>query len=134
METVKQIEYNGALYDIQDAEAQKNLVYSQEETDTGKIWIDGKKIYRKIFLFGNIAKNTISDKSITDLNIDTKITMTGGVVFTTDAWHPLNYSDEQKAELNVYCGINDSALYLKTGNGREIKSAIVILEYTKTTN
>lgn len=49
METVKQIEYNGALYDIQDAEAQKNLVYSQEETDTGKIWIDGKKIYRRIW-------------------------------------------------------------------------------------
>jgi hypothetical protein len=33
----------------QDAESQKNLVYSQEETDTGKTWIDGKKIYRKVW-------------------------------------------------------------------------------------
>ncbi len=49
METVNQIEYNGALYNIQDAEAQKSLVYSQNETDTGKIWIDGKKIYRKVW-------------------------------------------------------------------------------------
>lgn len=49
METVNQIEYNGALYNIQDTEAQKNLVYSQNEIDTGKIWIDGKKIYRKVW-------------------------------------------------------------------------------------
>lgn len=33
----------------QNAESQKNLVYSQEETDTGKIWIDGKKIYRRVW-------------------------------------------------------------------------------------
>lgn len=49
METVNQIEYNGTLYNVQDAEAQKNLVYSQNEIDTGKIWIDGKKIYRKVW-------------------------------------------------------------------------------------
>lgn len=118
----------------QDAESQKNLVYSQEETDTGKIWIDGKKIYRKVFLFERIDKNKFSTQSITDLNIDTKISMVGGVVFTTDVWHPLNYSDEEQANLNIYCGIDNKDLYLKTGTEREIKSAIVILEYTKTTN
>lgn len=27
----------------------KNLVYSTDEVDTGKIWIDGKHIYRRVF-------------------------------------------------------------------------------------
>ena len=41
MEKVNQIEYKGVFFNVKDAEAQKSLVYSQNEIDTGKIWIDG---------------------------------------------------------------------------------------------
>lgn len=46
-EEIKQININGVTYGVQDEITRKNNVYSTEETDTGKKWIDGKTIYRR---------------------------------------------------------------------------------------
>lgn len=134
METVNQIEYNGALYNIQDAEAQKSLVYSQNETDTGKIWIDGKKIYRKVILLPAIAKNTEHRIDLSSLTASNYIQLYGFAKTGNNYFIPLLNSDEKTQTLNTFIGITNNVLRLINGAEREILSGHVILEYTKTTN
>ena len=134
METVNQIEYNGALYNIQDAEAQKSLVYSQNEIDTGKIWIDGKKIYRKVMLLPVIAKGEKYQTDLSSLTASVYIQIYGFVKSAENLFRPLLGSDELSAEYQTYIAIIDNSLYLKNGVKAEILSGHVILEYTKTTN
>lgn len=134
METVNQIEYNGALYNIKDAEAQKNLVYSQEETDTGKIWIDGKKIYRKVILLPAIAKKADHRIDLSSLAVFSYIQLYGFVEITDNYFIPLLNSDEKSPALNTFIGITNNVLRFVNGVDREILSGHVVLEYTKTTN
>lgn len=134
METVNQIEYNGALYNVQDAEAQKNLVYSQNEIDTGKIWIDGKKIYRKVILLPTIAKGREYNEDLSSLTISTCIQIYGFTKVGNAYFIPLLNSDEKSITLNTFVSINNNALCLVNGVDREILSGHVVLEYTKTTN
>ena len=134
METVNQIEYNGALYNIQDAEAQKSLVYSQNEIDTGKIWIDGKKIYRKVILLPAIAKNTEHKIDLSSLTASSYIQLYGFIKAAENYFIPLLNSDEQKPTLNTFIGITNNVLRFINGAEREILSGFAVLEYTKTTN
>lgn len=134
METVNQIEYNGALYNIQDTEAQKNLVYSQNEIDTGKIWIDGKKIYRKVILLPAIAKGTEHRIDLSSLTVSSYIQIYGFVKTRNNYFIPLLNSDEQTPTLNTFMGITNNVLRLINGAEREILSGFAVLEYTKTTN
>ena len=134
METVNQIEYNGALYNIQDAEAQKNLVYSQNEIDTGKIWIDGKKIYRKVILLPEIAKKAVYLDDLSNLKASTYIKLYGFVQVRENVFIPLLDSDESDIRNNIYISIENNKLRIATGEIRQILKGFVILEYTKTTN
>ena len=134
METVNQIEYNGALYNIQDAEAQKSLVYSQNEIDTGMLWIDGKKIYRKVILLPAIAKNTEYRIDLSSLTASNYIQLYGFTKIRENYFIPLLNSDEQTPTLNTFIGITDNVLRFKNGVGRETLGGHVVLEYTKTTN
>lgn len=134
METVNQIEYNGALYNVQDTEAQKSLVYSQNETDTGKIWIDGKKIYRKVILLPAIAKKTEHRIDLSSLAASSYIQLYGFVKIADNYFIPLLNSDEQTQNLNTFIGITDNVLRFINGEDREILSGHVVLEYIKTTN
>lgn len=134
METVNQIEYNGALYNIQDAEAQKSLVYSQNEIDTGMLWIDGKKIYRKVILLPAIAKGTEYRIDLSSLTASNYIQLYGFIKVRENYFIPLLNSDEQTPTLNTFIGITDNVLRFFNGKEREILSGHVVLEYTKTTN
>lgn len=134
METVNQIEYNGALYNIQDAEAQKSLVYSQNETDTGKVWIDGKKIYRKVMLLPAIAKGTEYRIDLSSLTASNYIQLYGFTKNAENYFIPLLNSDEKTLTLNTFIGITNNVLRFINGADREILSGHVVLEYTKTTN
>lgn len=134
METVNQIEYNGALYNVQDTEAQKSLVYSQNEIDTGKIWIDGKKIYRKVILLPAIAKKTEHRIDLSSLTASNYIQLYGFIKVTDNYFIPLLNSDEQSLALNTFIGITNNVLRFINGVDREISSGHVVLEYTKTTN
>lgn len=134
METVNQIEYNGTLYNVQDAEAQKNLVYSQNEIDTGKIWIDGKKIYRKVILLPEIKKKTEYRIDLSSITASNYIQLYGFIKTTKNYFIPLLNSDEQTPTLNTFIGITDNVLRFINGADREILSGHVVLEYTKITN
>lgn len=134
METVNQIEYNGALYNVQDAEAQKSLVYSQNEIDTGKIWIDGKKIYRKVILLPAIAKGTEYRIDLSSLTASNYIQLYGFIKTAENYFIPLLNSDEKTPTLNTFIGITNNVLRFLNGAERKILSGFAVLEYTKTTN
>lgn len=134
MEAVNQIEYNGALYNIQDAEAQKSLVYSQNEIDTGKIWIDGKKIYRKVILLPVIAKGATYEYDLTSFTPSVYIQLYGFVQDFQNQYLPLLNSDTDNATFNIFLRIKNNKLLVVTGEEKQIISGHVILEYTKTTN
>lgn len=134
METVNQIEYNGALYNIQDAEAQKSLVYSQDETDTSMIWFDGKKIYRKVILLPAITTKTIYLDDLSSLKASTYIKLYGFVQTGANIFAPLLDSDEVDSRNNIYISIENNQLRIATGEFRQILKGFVVLEYTKTTN
>lgn len=134
METINQIEYNGALYNVQDAEAQKSLVYSQNETDTGMIWFDGKKIYRKVILLPAIPKKTEHRIDLSSLKVSTYIKIYGFIKVADNYFIPLLNSDEQSPALNTFIGITNNVLRLINGADREMLSGHVVLKYTKTTN
>ena len=134
METVNQIEYNGALYNIQDAESQKSLVYSQNETDTGKIWIDGKKIYRKVIQLPAIARGTEYNVDLSSLTPSTYIHLYGFTQVQVGNFHPILNSDTEDVESNVFVSILINKLRVIPGRKRDVVNGFVVLEYTKTTN
>lgn len=134
MEAVNQIEYNGALYNVKDAEAQKSLVYSQNETDTGKIWFDGKKIYRKVILLPAITTKTIYHDDLSNLKASTYIELYGFVQTSANIFVPLLSSDEIDSRNNIYVSIENNKLRIATGEFRQVLKGFIVLEYTKTTN
>ena len=134
METVNQIEYNGALYNIQDTEAQKNLVYSQNEIDTGKIWIDGKQIYRKVINCGVLPNNSIKRIPINIANINEIIDLIVTASSSTDKLTlSLPFINIDGATVTAYKQEDDIILGANVDVSYYEKS-FAILEYTKTTN
>lgn len=134
MEAVNQIEYNGALYNVQDAEAQKNLVYSQNETDTGKIWIDGKKIYRKVIDCGTLPNNTIKNvpMNITNLNQITDLTITTTNIIE-NVTIQLPFNNIGGSFIEAYRR-GDAISLITNADWSVYTKTFAILEYTKTTN
>ena len=118
----------------QDAEAQKSLVYSQNETDTGKIWIDGKKIYRKVINCGVLPNNSLKIIPTNITNIEEIINL---IVTASSKRNDLTLS------LPFYNINGDIVTVYKQNNDIVIGSnldvsyygrSFAILEYTKTTN
>lgn len=134
MKAINQIEYNGTLYNIKDTEAQKSFVYLQNETDTGMIWIDGKKIYRKVINCGALPNNSLKIIPTNITNIEEIINL---IVTASSKRNDLTL-------LLPFCNINgDIITVYKQNNDIVIGSNIdvsyyersfAILEYTKTTN
>ena len=61
------------------------MVYSSEERDTGKIWIDGKHIYSKSFASKeHISSQIVLDSVITNSYVDTMVSITGTVRTNND--------------------------------------------------
>lgn len=133
METVNQIEYNGALYNIQDAEAQKSLVYSQNETDTGKIWIDGKKIYRKVVDCGYLLDNDKKQIKHNIENID-KIIKINGISYQDggDCMPLPHVYNVEQGQGNITLYANKTDIVIITYGDRTDVQALITLEYTKT--
>ena len=134
METVNQIEYNGALYNIQDAEAQKNLVYQQNEIDTGKIWINGKKIYRKVINCGVLpnAKEKSIPHNIKDY--DTFLNIRGIAIYReANSFISLPFASQGNESIKIT--ILGENIVIGTYVVRDyFKESYAVLEYTKTTN
>lgn len=134
METVNQIEYNGALYNIQDAEAQKSLVYSQNEIDTGKIWIDGKKIYRKVINCGVLPNNEEKNIPHNIKDYDSFLSVRGIAIYR-EAKSFISLPFAGKGDESIKITILGENIVIGTYIARNyFKESYAVLEYTKTTN
>lgn len=125
--------------------------YSTEETKTGATWIDGKPIYRKVF----VAPNTLGDASgvinIPWPNIDSPVSFFGyGETKSTSAYAPckriLPFGYYGGSTGNDLWAINASVMgdggsvtpgmILQVGSEASgtIDKFVLVLEYTKTTD
>ena len=101
--------------------------YSTNEVDTGKVWIDNKKIYRKVINLGartySNGTNTINHNIS---NFDT-ITFPKFVVKMYDNWY-------ERWETIKDVSINSSTIIIKTSQALTVQDSFIIFEYTKTTD
>jgi hypothetical protein len=110
--------------------------YSTDEIWTWNYWIDGKPIYRKVFILPNVnvSYNSGVNTSInvSELNIDTIIN--GNVLLN-------KYSNSKSGNWDLEIRVNSNILWIYnfSGSGNNIIglnnfSNIGYIEYTKTTN
>ena len=112
--------------------------YSTEETFTGKYWIDGKKIYRKVVDLGLIGTES-ADKSYTiGTNIEKLIECKAKLISSTNTSCDLIpvENDDVYAKVNTYSKNGVINITLKrSGIGHySDRNLVVTVEYTKTTD
>lgn len=101
-------------------------LYSTSETDTGRIWIDGRKIFRKVVNFGTLPNATSKQvpHGITGIsNFVLVRAFSGGTPIPALGGATSDYMTvwSDTTNIGIWCGGNKSA-----------STAIVVLEYTKT--
>lgn len=102
--------------------------YSTAETDTGKTWIDGKRIYRKVFT-GTFNNGTIVSTNLD--NIDEITLFQGFTTFTNGYSAMLPYADSHIVASVRLDENNDIMFFLESPWANNAYK--VIIEYTKTT-
>lgn len=113
--------------------------YSTEETFTGKYWIDGKKIYRKVI---SVSNREISNATL----ISTGVSNLKDLISLNGVYYNATYKTKVPYPLLQNTGTVINCTYLENANGsyisfvgNETYSAspdrihTFILEYTKTT-
>ena len=131
------VDFDGAEVPAGWEEAEETDNYSTEETFTGKYWVDGKKIYRKVVDLGTLV------------NADTKLITSGiseqiypikiyGFAIKSDEMFPLPFIWGDTSTFINYCGLfydrENNQFYFKTNRDMSAYTGIGILEYTKTTD
>lgn len=102
--------------------------YSTAETDTGKNWIDGKRIYRKVFT-GTFNNGTVVSTDLENIN---EITLFQGfTTFTNGYSSMLPYADSHIVASVRLNENNDIFFFLESPWANNAYK--VIIEYTKTT-
>lgn len=116
--------------------------YSTSETNTGKKWIDGKPIYRKVITGTTSTKDAafnvahgISNYGIMMIDNKSFIKSVGTSTFIT----PINCPPNSSSSYNnrpVRAAIvdNNITIYIGSYNGYNSYEYNIILEYTKTTD
>lgn len=132
-----------AIDSIEDGSAfalKSEMVYSTNEVDTGKTWIDGKTIYRKVVDLGQIGSaNNPSEKTIAGNFYDTIVHFDGHMIsangeksslnrhYTNGNWIMVGYDIKTNHSLKISIDRNDSVNWADW-------SIKIIIEYTKTTD
>lgn len=113
-----------------DEKVNKIGTYSTEETDTGKIWVDGKSIYRKVLVVSNIATGENKSVDISSINFERIVSMTaiGTLTDGTVVALPHIYNDNF---ISMY--EQNNSIHI-TPVGYSLTNVYITLEYVKTTN
>jgi hypothetical protein len=110
-------------------------IYSTEETLIGT-WIDGKPLYRKVVNYGNLndVKGTKSvEHGISDIDTITDI-KTIGYELAYAFNIPFAPSNHMFAGITYAVRVDKTNIYIYVSDDRSVDTAIVTLEYTKTTD
>lgn len=138
---ISQINPDGNVYDIKDATSRTEIAqikaqnaYSTSETNTGKKWIDGKPIYRRVFIHNNPSED--GNPSFTYGTVSDFEQLVDAHTVTIS-----NHGNNQEAsEYSAYrrCRVNISGSVASFINdpvaSLNVVKYILIVEYTKTTD
>lgn len=119
-----------------DAAGDDAWKYSTEETRTGKTWIDGKPIYRKVFHYDSVTVD--GDYKVLD-NVDTLVNQGGCQVYSGNETFafPWSFYNKSNNEVERLCFIiKSNALYrrINYSNFADLSNLNWWVEYTKTTD
>ena len=112
--------------------------YSTTEVDTGKKWIDGKTVYRRVFT--GTCSNTANTRANVTLwsasPVDTILSIGGQVQYNTDAkaYNTLPFGSDGASEFRyVYKqgGTGNINLAILSGTALTARKYVVIMEYTR---
>ena len=124
-------DFASAIEDVID----EKFSYSTSEVNTGKKWIDGKPIYRKVVDFGalpNIAEKTVAHNLT---NVDNFMLITAIAYDTSGNYLPIPYADTYQIGYSIRLMANKTNVIIQTGYDRSTYTkTYVTLEYTKTTD
>lgn len=118
----------------------KDNIYSLSETDTGKIWIDSKPIYRKVIDFGALPNTSDKFVPLDITNLDRIIFLYGLARDTlTGNYFPLPNGTTVGSPYLIDFAIASggeytNAIRIRTQTDRTNFNAYIIVEYTKTTD
>jgi hypothetical protein len=109
-----------------------DLIYSTNEINTGKVWIDGNSIYRKVITNLALPNNTTQqyDTGLTGNN--NVISVSGYMRDTNGNTLSLNWIDAY-GFIRTYATRNGAKIGVNTSKNLSTDVGTVILEYTKTT-
>lgn len=110
----------------------KQLKYSAKEIDTGKKWIDDKKIYRKVINSTSfLASNSTVEIPHKISNLKEIIKADLIVTYANEFYPgPVSYDDTSK--IAIINKINSTSIVIRSGNESWGDSTFnIILEYTK---
>lgn len=104
--------------------------YSTTEQNTGRLWIDGKTIYRKVISLGSLPNTTTSNVAHGISNISDVISVTGYATNGT-IFFPLPLARSViTMQIGLYADVNN--IIVETGSNRTTYTGYAIIEYTKT--
>ena len=130
------IVHNKELLSEYLAERNNLRIYSTIETKIGT-WIDGKPIYRKVINVGKLTQqnNNFYNHNITNLG---QIVDARAIGYDGTQYYPIPFAAVSSMFSNKNVGLRVSSTQVSIGVGVttdfQSHSAIVILEYTKTTD
>lgn len=106
--------------------------YSTTEHLTGKYWVGGKPIYRKVVNFGMLPNNTVKTVNHNVSGISDWVSFYGITWNNAKTSMVLPHVDLDPS-YSVALWVTSTAITIKTGQNRnEFSECYVILEYTKT--
>ena len=105
--------------------------YSTTEQNTGRLWIDGKTIYRKEVNLGSLTNTTPKSVAHGIANLSTVVSLSGfatnGTIFLP---LPLARYSNFASQIGLY--MDTTNVVVEPGNDRTSYTGYVIIEYTKT--
>lgn len=108
----------------------QNLTYSTEEVDTGKIWIDGKKIYRKVLEFTSDTEQQIISHNIADVE---HIWVSGDSFLDVGGTKSIPANYYRDSGIYTYAHADRDNIFTKASpSGWKGQKFYIVLEYTKT--
>lgn len=106
--------------------------YSTDEMDTGKTWIDGKEIYRKVYVGSSYVGTSVIDVGLSNISTMIDVKCIALENSSTNVWF-CNYYDSSNAKLSYFFKSDINKIEVWTPANKTYKFTF-IMEYTKTTN
>lgn len=105
--------------------------YSMTEQNTGRLWIDGKAIYRKVVNLGSLPNATPGSVAHGIANLSTVVSLSG---FATNGTNflplPLARYNNFASQIGLY--VDKTNVVVEPGIDRTDYTGYVVIEYTKT--